>query len=76
MQYQDWIIRRALEKGTLADFQVLLDWLGRQSLLERIAQLRFHDRRTAVFWEHMLQLEGIPCTSRRSPPEVARLWTN
>lgn len=61
-----WVVERVLEYGTLEDVALLRDQMGRKAFLAATASAQRMSPRTATFWKHMLQMEGIPCTKKYS----------
>jgi transcriptional regulator with XRE-family HTH domain len=61
-----WVVERVLEYGTLEDVALLRDQMGRMAFLAATASAHRMSPRTATFWKHMLQMEGIPCTKKYS----------
>jgi transcriptional regulator with XRE-family HTH domain len=70
--YPQWVVRRVLELGNLADLRALIELMGRKALLRQAAGLRFSSAKTERFWSTLLEREGVKCT-RKSFPGAARL---
>jgi transcriptional regulator with XRE-family HTH domain len=75
-EYPGWVAKRVLEYGSLDDVMALRDTIGRDRFLEEIASLQFDSSRTRRFWQHMLEKEGIKCTSRFSRKAAQSCWRN
>lgn len=73
-QYPDWVIRRVLEVGNLADIRALNNLLGRSEVLRRAAGLRFTSKKTERFWASLAEREGVQCTRKSSPPAAGISW--
>ncbi len=63
-QHPVWVVARVLEMGRLEDIHTLEAFMGRDRFLECIADVRFSSRRTEIFWKHILEREGVPCTKK------------
>lgn len=74
VDYPAWVVKRVLEYGTLADVESIRDVMGRKAFLAEVAGLRFDTDRTRVFWQTMLEKEGIPCTAKYSRKAVPNSW--
>jgi transcriptional regulator with XRE-family HTH domain len=75
-EYPGWVAKRVLEYGSLDDVMTLRDAMGRDRFLEQIASMQFDSARTRVFWQHMLEKEGIKCTPKFSRKAAQSCWRN
>jgi len=73
-QYPDWVIRRVLDFGNLADVRALIGLLGRKAFLQRAAGLRFTSKKSERFWASIAEREGVQCTRKSSPPAAGISW--
>jgi transcriptional regulator with XRE-family HTH domain len=73
-RYPEWVLRRALEYGSLDDVRSLVAYYGRDRFLELVSAVRFESGRTRTFWREMLRLEGLGCTTRFSREEADGSW--
>jgi transcriptional regulator with XRE-family HTH domain len=69
-----WVVERVLEYGNLGDIRILTAFFGREALLRLVGEARFSSDRTRVFWQQMLEREGVECTRRFSRQEAASSW--
>ena len=69
-----WAVERVLEYGNLGDIRILTAFFGREALLRLVGEARFSTDRTRVFWQQMLEREGVECTRRFSREEAASSW--
>jgi hypothetical protein len=69
-----WVAERVLEYGSLGDIRILADLIGRQALLRLAGEARFSSDRTRVFWQQVLEREGMACTRKFSREEAASSW--
>jgi transcriptional regulator with XRE-family HTH domain len=69
-----WVVERVLEHGNLGDIRILTAFFGREVLLRLIGEARFSSDRTRVFWQHVLEREGVACTRKFSREEAAISW--
>ena len=61
-----WVVERVLEYGRLDDVAMLRDLMGRRAFLTAVASASRTSPVTRNFWQHMLNMEGIPCTKKYS----------
>jgi transcriptional regulator with XRE-family HTH domain len=73
-QYPEWVAGRVLQYGTVDDVRALVRALGRRRFLEIVSGLRLPTHRLRVFWDSVLDLEGVVCTRKRSRPPAASSW--
>lgn len=66
-QHPVWVVERVLEYGSLQDVHTLIFFMGKKRFYKYAAQCRFHSRKTADFWEHILSQENVPCTKKSYP---------
>jgi transcriptional regulator with XRE-family HTH domain len=74
-----WVVERVLEYGDLEDVRLLVGLLGRDGFLQRVSEARFSSDRARVFWEKILEREGVQCTrrySRKGAETSWRTWTD
>ncbi len=64
--HSTWVIERVLEYGGLDDIEMLRDLMGRRAFLNAVASASRMSPRTRKFWQHILEMEGIPCTRKYS----------
>jgi len=69
-----WVVERVLDFGRLDDVRLLTSLMGRAALLRHVSEARFSSDRTRVFWQHMLEREGLTCMRRFSREEAATSW--
>lgn len=69
-----WVVERVLELGDLDDIRQLVELMGRDSFLQRVAEARFSSEKSRVFWRQILEREGVPCTTRSFRDEAASFW--
>lgn len=69
-----WVVERVLEYGDLDDVRMLVGLLGRDGFLHRVSEARFGSVRTRVFWERILEREGVQCTRRYSRRGAETSW--
>ncbi len=67
-RHQDWIVERVIDLGQIEDVKALQTLYGRRGFLESVARARMPSKRTAAFWRHMLEREGMSCTRKFSRP--------
>jgi transcriptional regulator with XRE-family HTH domain len=70
-----WVVERVIELGRLDDIRLLVRFLGRETFLQHVAEVRFSSEKTRVFWQKILDREGVPCTTRSFRDEAASFWT-
>jgi len=75
-EYAGWVVKRVLEYGSLDDIKALSNAMGRDRFLEEVSSLRFDSKRTRVFWQHMLEKEGVKCTPKFFQKAVPNSWQN
>lgn len=73
-QYPEWVVRRVLELGNLADVRDLIGLLGREEVLRHAARLRFTSPKAERFWSGILEREGLGCTRRSSRTAAGISW--
>ena len=61
-----WVVEHVLEYGILGDVRILTAFFGREGLLRLMSQARFPSDRTQVFWQQILEREGVTCTKKPS----------
>ncbi|MFU8781377.1 MAG: helix-turn-helix domain-containing protein [Kiritimatiellia bacterium] len=64
--YPIWVVERVLEFGSLSDIALLRARMGPQAFLKAVAAAQRLSPKTANFWQHILKMEGIPCTKKYS----------
>ena len=69
-----WVVERVLEHGELGDIRILTAFFGRETLLRLVGEARFSSDRTRVFWQHVLEREGVACTRKFYREEAASSW--
>jgi transcriptional regulator with XRE-family HTH domain len=69
-----WVVERVSEFGDLDDIRLLVRFLGRERFLQHVAEARFSSEKTRVFWQKILDREGVPCTTRSFRDEAASFW--
>ncbi len=69
-----WVVERVLEYGSLGDVRILAAFFGREELLDLVAKSRFSSARTRLFWQQVLEREGVSCTRKFSREEAATSW--
>jgi transcriptional regulator with XRE-family HTH domain len=69
-----WVVERLLEYGNLGDIRILTAFFGREAFLRLVGEARFSSDRTRVFWQQVLEREGVGCTRRFSREEAASSW--
>jgi transcriptional regulator with XRE-family HTH domain len=69
-----WVVERVLEYGNLVDVRLLSALMGRAAFLRHVSEARFSSDRTRVFWQHMLEREGLKCTRKFSREEAVTSW--
>ena len=72
--HAQWVVERVLEFGSLGDIRILSAFFGREILLILVGEARFSSDRTRVFWQHVLEREGMACTRKFSREEAASSW--
>lgn len=65
--YPLWVIERVLEYGSLQDVRCLVEMMGKETFLQRVALIRFKSAKTQSFWLEMLKREGLH--ARQGAPE-------
>jgi transcriptional regulator with XRE-family HTH domain len=65
-KYPVWVTERVLEYGTLDDVHALREAMGKRTFLRAVGEAHRVSRRTRNFWNRILELEGIPCTTKYS----------
>lgn len=73
-QYPEWVVRRVLELGNLADVQALIGLLGREKVLRHAARLRFTSPKTEHFWSGIVEREGVRWRRKSSRPTAGISW--
>ena len=73
-EHPQWVVRRVLELGSLADVQALVGLLGKGAFLQQVACLRFYSDKTTRFWAAMLAQEGVKCRKKSSPKAARISW--
>ena len=73
-EHPQWVVRRVLELGSLADVQALVGLLGKGAFLQQVACLRFSSDKTTRFWAAMLAQEGVKCRKKSSPKAARISW--
>ena len=73
-EHPQWVVRRVLELGSLADLQALVGLLGKGAFLQQVACLRFYSDKTTRFWAAMLAQEGVKCRKKSSPKAARISW--
>ena len=68
------VVERVIELGRLDDIRLLVRFLGRERFLQHVAEARFSSEKTRVFWQQILDREGVPCTTRSFRDEAASYW--
>jgi transcriptional regulator with XRE-family HTH domain len=69
-----WVVERVLEYGNLNDVRILAEFIGREDFLQLAREARFSSDRTRVFWQQVLEREGMTCTRKFSREEAASSW--
>jgi len=69
-----WVVERVLEYGNIGDIRILTAFFGREALLRLVGEARFSSDRTQVFWQRVLEREGVACTRKFSREEAASSW--
>ena len=72
--YPLWVLERVLEYGSLDDVRFLVRRMGRETFLERVAQVRFESAKTENLWRLVLQREGVSCMRKFSRKAVRSCW--
>ena len=72
--YTTWVVGRVLEYGALEDVHLVIGYLGRESFLQTVSNVRFSSRRTEIFWEQILQREGMECTKTSCQNTATDSW--
>jgi transcriptional regulator with XRE-family HTH domain len=65
-----WVVERVLEFGNLGDIRILTSFFGRETFLRLVGEARFSTATTWVFWQQVLEREGVACTKRFSHEEA------
>jgi transcriptional regulator with XRE-family HTH domain len=73
-RYPQWIVKRAIQYGKIADIRALSMFLGRRRFLEIVSDLRMPSAKLQSFWGAILRLEGVSCTKKRFHQPVANSW--
>ncbi len=73
-EHPAWVVERVLEYGSLDDVEMLVGVMGREVFLRTVAEVRFETEKTRVFWQNILDREGIPCTNESFRREAASFW--
>lgn len=73
-EYPYWVVERVLEYGSLGDIRILTAFFGREVFLDLIRQARLSSDRTRVFWQRVLEREGITCTRKFFREEASNSW--
>ena len=68
--YPVWVFERVLEYGNLDDVRALRSLVTGRRFLENVARAERVSRKTRVFWEQILEREGMPCTRTYSRPNA------
>ena len=63
-KYPVWITERVIEYGNLDEVRILTNYFGKKVFLGHVSNCRFNSSKTKVFWEAILEKEGIECTKR------------
>ena len=63
-RYPRWVVQRVLEYGSLDDIHLLIRLMGRAFFLKTVSNCRFQSKKTAVFWDAILEKRGVGCTKR------------
>jgi len=66
-----WVVEQVLEHGSLGDIRILTAYYGRERLLSLAAEANFASNRTRVFWQQVLEREGVACTKKSSRKEAS-----
>jgi len=73
-EYPLWVVGRVLEYGNLEDVRMLIRVMGRETFLAQVCEARFESEKTRVFWQNILEREGMACTNESFRREAASFW--
>jgi transcriptional regulator with XRE-family HTH domain len=73
-EYPLWVVERVLEYGGLGDIRILTAYFGREVFLDLISQARMPSEKTRVFWQSVLEREGVKCTRKYFREEASSSW--
>lgn len=73
-EYPLWVVGRVLEYGDLEDVRMLIRVMGRETFLAQVCEARFESEKTRVFWQNILEREGMACTNESFRREAASFW--
>lgn len=73
-RYPTWVVGRVIELGTIDDIRLLVRVMGRAAFLATIRRIRMPSKRVATFWQSIVELEGVHCTTEHSRPPAAGSW--
>ncbi len=69
-RFPRWVVTRVVHYGDIGDIHALVDRIGLDGFLDIVATVRFSSKKAFVFWNKILEIEGMECTKSRFPQEA------